>query len=36
MQMDYDLARAEAQADSIQVEPVPRPAEDAAQDAPPR
>ena len=36
MQMDYDLARAEAQADSIQVEPVPRPPEDAAQDAPPR
>lgn len=29
MQMDYDLAQAEAQADRIQVEPVPRPAEDA-------
>ena len=36
MQMDYDLARAEAQADSIQVEPVPRPAEDTTQSAPTR
>lgn len=36
MQMDYDLAQAEAQADRIQVEPVPRPAEDAGSSTPQR
>jgi addiction module HigA family antidote len=36
MQMDYDLARAEAQADSIQVEPVPRSADGTAANTPSR
>ena len=31
LQMDYDLAQAEAKADGIKVEPIPRPAEEAGQ-----
>ena len=36
LQMDYDLAEAEAKADSIAVEPIPRAAGDAGEPSPQR